>query len=607
MRHISTLSLILAVTAAAGACRVEPAGAAPPPPYVEVTTAESWPADSACFNFAWTAATDEAGPATSYDVVFSWLDDSAPREIRRSVAERQTSQCWARAPGVARIYSIDVYSVRRGVPSDSASHREWTWVDADVAPPAPGPITVDSSHAREIPPPVDSTPAAGDGSPTGEPPVLSALFDAPAAQSPRFTDKRRTLSDMCYCDAWKDTSARAFDGILSGQTKDWLALNPTIQQDPYILMWSTLDEGPDDAGKTDPNSLTGKFQADARAWFAAHPQYQYEAAWLHDTAAGAPADSAHRLHPKIWHNWRFIGNPLDPGWRAYTLDRFRRSRAERPGSTGLFIDELDPANLGLIGKSREFAGQSVSVWQDAIVAQLKELRDSLGVRLQMNAAGYSGRDFPVRLGIAAGSMHLETMNHATQDLPPVWALVDSLVRHDVYIDLVNLESWYDFHGGSRKLSDGVYYPRGNYGEPVFRAKVVQLASYYMVVPANEQMVGLMDNGVRAAFGLSPDSVDLRIYYLHVGEPKGPRSVWLDTRDPIGQRARVYRRDFEDATVLIRPVAYWADTTFSDTTAVPVPLPEGGPWSYVQARGSTVPIDSLSLRLSEAVILVRREP
>ena len=42
------------------------------------------------------------------------------------------------------------------------------------------------------------------------------------------------------------------------------------------------------------------------------------------------------------------------------------------------------------------------------------------------------------------------------------------------------------------------------------------------------------------------------------------------------------------------------------TAVAVPLPEGGPWSMVRARGQVVPLDSLRLRNSEAVILIRRQ-
>lgn len=589
------IAFAIALSASLAACDVPSAQGAPPPKDLAIAPVADCPAGSLCFSSRWTGVSDSYGAADSYRVRIV-----APGvSIDTTVVAKSFAFRIPCSPGASGSITADVWSVRRGKESASSKRATAAYACPDPAPPAPDSVIIAPDSA------VNPNPPAGDtGSDSLPSPAGSVVFDVPAPQSPHFTDKRRTLSDMCYCDAWKDKAARAFDGILSGSTSAWLAINPTIQQDPYILLASTLDEANKDAP-----SLTGKFQDDMRRWFAEHPEYDYELAWLHraDSADTTPADSAHRLHPFIWTSSRFFGNPADPGWRAYTLDRFRRSRAQRPGSTGLFLDEMDPNNLGWIGKSREFAGKPASVWQDAIIDQVRELRAALGVRLQINAATYSLKDFPVRLGIASGSMHLETLNRATQEMPPVWTLVDSLIRHDVYIDLVNLESWHDFHGGSSKLSNPAYYPAGGYyAEPVYRAKVLQFASYLMVVPPNEQMVGIMDNAVRASFGLSPDSVDLRVYYLHVGEPKGPRTTWLDTRDGLSQRARVYRRDFESATVLIRPVAYWADTVFRDTTGVPVPLPEGGPWSYVTARGNTVPLDSLRLRNSEAVILVRRE-
>jgi hypothetical protein len=89
----------------------------------------------------------------------------------------------------------------------------------------------------------------------------------------------------------------------------------------------------------------------------------------------------------------------------------------------------------------------------------------------------------------------------------------------------------------------------------------------------------------------------------VGHPLGERTVVMNERDPLGQRARVYRRDFDHAIVLIRPVAYWADTVMTNETKVEVPLPEGGPWLRVEPDGTTTPVSDLWLRNSDAVILV----
>ena len=438
---------------------------------------------------------------------------------------------------------------------------------------------------------------------TEAPVVAMAPLVTPRDASPHFDHIRPVFSDMCYCwdgskgAAAKDWAARHYDEALSGKPEDWQARNPTMDRHRYTLLVSVLDEA-----NGDPPSITGKFLNDMRAWYAEHPEYRMEDAFVHAKGDTIPADSAHRVHPFLWSTNRFVGNPADPGWRAYTLDRYRRMAAD-PTRTGLFIDEMDNFNIGhMLSPAREFT--SVSQWQDALVSLVAEVRAAIApMKLQINPAGYGNKPLEVRLAIAAGGVHLETMNHVTQEIPYVWTLVDSLLRRGVYVDLVNLEAWSDFEGGKGKLSKESYYPAGNYARPVYRAKLAQLASYYMVVPEDAQRLGLMDNGIR--YPLTPDSVWLPAYTFDVGHPKAPRSVWLDTRDPVKQRARVYRRDFDNATVLIRPVVYWADTLLTDTTAVPVPLPEGA-WSMVTARGGMVPVDSLALRNSEAVILVRRQ-
>src|SRR5690606_16069740 len=146
-----------------------------------------------------------------------------------------------------------------------------------------------------------------------------------------------------------------------------------------------------------------------------------------------------------------VGNPGDAGWRAYTVDRYRRMAAD-PTRTGLFVDEADSYNLGTIAKSREYAGRGAA-WQDDLVSLVAEVREAIAPKMvQVNPAGYGGRDLDVRIALAAGSVHLETMNSATvHGLPDLWTLVDSLVRRGVYVDMVGLEAWADFTGGSSKL------------------------------------------------------------------------------------------------------------------------------------------------------------
>lgn len=415
-------------------------------------------------------------------------------------------------------------------------------------------------------------------------------------ESPHYDFIRRTFTDFCYC--WNGSrdarawSARRYDLEMSGDFRDWKRLNPEITTLRYALMVTTLDE----AGK-DKSSITGKFLDDMRRWFRKNPQYDMESAFLHKIGDG-PADSASRLNPHIWSSTRFVGNPLDPGWRAYTIDRLAWA-AREDSVDGIFLDEMDNhTSAAFYRKSRELAGVDSTVWQNALVSLVADVRKAIAPDvLQINSAGYSGRDWEKALGVAAGSVHLETLNRATQELPSVWEIVDWYLDRGVYGDFVGLETWSDL----ARTSQLKRYPGGDYASPPLRGKMVQLASYYMVVPSDPQKLGLQIENVR---GFPPDSVAMRVLEYDVGHPTGPRRVVMSERDPLGQRASVYRRDFDHATVLIRPVAYWGDTVMTNETRVEVPLPEGGPWMRLEPDGTTKPVTRLWLRNSDAVILVR---
>lgn len=418
----------------------------------------------------------------------------------------------------------------------------------------------------------------------------------PQPRSPHYDFIRRTFTDFCYC--WKGSrdarqwSAHHFDLAMSGDFRDWKRLNPAITTLRYALLVTTLDED-----SKDRSSITGKFLDDMRRWYKKHPQYKMENAFLHRNGEG-PADSASRLNPHIWSSNRFVGNPLDPGWRAYTIDRLAWV-AREDSVDGIFLDEMDHHTASpYYRRSRELAGVDSTVWQNALVSLVAEVRKAIAPDvLQINAAGYSGKEWEKALGVAAGSVHLETLNRATQELPSVWDMVDWYLDHGVYADFVGLETWSDL----ARPSQSRRYPGGDYASPPLRGKMVQLASYYMVVPSDPQKLGLQIENVR---GFRPDSVAMRVLEYDVGHPTGPRRVMMRERDPLGQQARVYRRDFDHAIVLIRPVAYWADTVMTNETRVKVPLPDGGPWRRLEPDGSTKPVTDLWLRNSDAVILVR---
>lgn len=571
-------------------CKAETAVAAPAPDAVAFLERHSLcNANERCFTLVWVQPSDTIGGKPDAYVVEVAANGAviATDTVTATIFD-VTVGC---SPGASGAVTAQLWSLRRGIKSATPATVGQVYSCPDVPPPPP------DSVRFEPPPPVVTEPPPPDTTPV----ALGPGFVDPRPMSPHFDHVRLTFTDFCYCfdgplgDSLRAWAAREFDLVMSGNAAKWRALNPTIDQYRYILFGTTLDEA-----NSDPNSLTGKFQADMREWYAMHPQYSYESAWLHQKGDSIPADSAHRLNPFVWSTKRFAGNPLDPGWRAYTVDRFKRALAESPGSNGLFLDEMDRANVAWIEKSKEGQGLDSLVWQNAIISLIGDIKAAMpGVEFQSNAAGYSKRDLELRIGQAVGDMHLELMNLATQEQPSVWAMIDKLLAGGTDVDYVGAEMWTDMLVPKWLTK----YPGGNYAAPVYRAKVQQLANYYMVVGSDPQHIGLQIESTR---GITPDSAALPIYRFNVGHPKGPRSMWLDVRDPLNQRARVYRRDFDNAVILNRPVVYWADTLMTEATATPVPLPEGGPWSYVKARGAIVPLDSLALRNGESVILVRTD-
>ncbi len=592
----------LAVAIGVASCRVDVARAEAPARFdVELIAPAG---DSVCFGMRWTPV---AG-AESYGLVVT-TDRAGDPEQHLTFPDEQGWVCAASpAAGDTLTLNAVAWGVRAGT---KGYEKTYSWHYSTALPPLPAPdsIWVDSIVPPSKPDSSPTSPPAGDVGSDSTPPVVASLFATPRPESPHFDFIRRTFTDFCYC--WdgalgqiaRQWAASRYDLVMSGSAPAWLALNANLTQLRYALMQTSFSEEADKYGKTDANSLTGKWQYDARRWFSEHPKYDYERMWLHraDSASSTPADSAHRLRKMIWNNWRYAINPMDPGARAYTVDRLLRIADEFPESHGLFLDEMDRHALGWSAQSREGIGVDSATWENAIVTLVSQIRDSIAPRmLQTNAAEYSTGPFDQRVGEAAGSMHLELMNSAQLPLPDRWDFVDSLLAHGTYVDFVGREMWSDYQSATWQRK----YPGGFYGSAAERLRVVQLASYYMVVGQDPQKLGLQSENVRTPY--RPDSTSQRIYELDVGHPTEARRVVLDTRDSLNQRVKVYQRRFDRAVVMIRPMTYWSDTLWTGNSAVPVPLPAGGPWSYVTAGGNLVPIDSLALKESDAVILVRRQ-
>jgi len=434
---------------------------------------------------------------------------------------------------------------------------------------------------------------------TARAPAPAALFDdySPVS-SPHWSHIRTMVTDFYY--NWTPTerawAAAHYDAEMSGDASAWLAINPAVQTYPYTLLWTTLIP----SATATPN-ITGTITEDMRAWYALHPQYSMETAFLHDTG-GVPADSAHRYTLPIWDSRRWFLNPADSGFMAYSVDRYRRIVAGSPA--GAFIDESGTGDMAKATPSREYllaAGwPPVSPYFAAYAALVARIRAAIAPkRLMLNTAGYMfpGDSADAR---AAGAVHLEKVNNPlSSNVGSSFAWIDRLLAAGVFVDFVDA---YDYADDSVLVTRGTY-PGGNEPTTFAREKMAELASYYLVVPADPsrlalQLVNMWDRPF--------SSVWLKAQEADIGHPTTARAIeTLATKDAAGQSVVLYRRDFTRALVLFRTQTGWGTQSYADSTAVTIPLPAGETWLPLHADGSLgSAVTSVPLRNAEAAILIK---
>lgn len=387
--------------------------------------------------------------------------------------------------------------------------------------------------------------------------------------------------------AW---AAAHFDFVMGGDARQYKSLNPAIKVIPYALDWNVMQPGEQKSG------LAGSYYGDMQQWFAAHPQYQFEKAFLH--LAGSDPTPATRLQFTAWGTKRWAINVGDPGARAYVADRIRRFVAD---ADGVFLDSHASGDLGTaLGKLPLAEYPDRQVYQKDMVDYVSGIVQAIAPKMVMLNISEYAKPFDDAMVTAAGAAQLErTNNPLTQAMPERWRWVDTLLAHNVLVELVPLDSWAD--ANSQRGVFGTYSP-GNYTSKAERLKMFELASYYLVVPSSPDRLFLdLENAWKVPF----DQVWLKAQEYDVGHPTGPRHVIQTGRDSTGTGFSIWARDFDHALILARPTATWKDRNFSDASEVTVPLPNGESLRPLHGDGTLgPPVTSVTLRNSEAVILAR---
>ncbi len=436
-------------------------------------------------------------------------------------------------------------------------------------------ITVTTASA---PPPSQEPAPTGPGS----------LFSGYSTTSPHWSHIRTLATDFYY--HWtadeRTWAGQHYDGALSGNGDAWRASNPGVLHLPYTLFWTVLTPA-----NNEKPSVSSVYYDDMQQWYAAHPEYRLEDAFLHTSSDKSPAT---RVEVMIWTSDRWLINPADPGVRAYTVDRYRRVVRNEEG---VFVDEA--ASGDILPRMRTAVELDPTQYQSAYTSLLAEIKRAFGSKaLMLNTAEYM-KDFDRANALAAGSVHLELFNNPMYaGMPTRWQWVEDLLSNGVMVDMGSpyAAQWADDHP--------TQYPKGNYPTSGQRMNMWQLASYYMSVGRSPD--GFYFHPKGPTWDTPFADFWFKAVEANIGHPVAARSVLARGTDPTGKAYTIYQREFDRALVLIRPPQGWDTQSFLDATAVEVALPSGESWLPMMDDGTLgAAVTKVKLRNSESLILIKK--
>jgi hypothetical protein len=442
----------------------------------------------------------------------------------------------------------------------------------------------------------DSTsPAADVAAPSTSSPITTtasiaapaSLFTSYSTSSAHWPHITTMMTDFYY--SWTSTerawAGAHYDHAMSGSLSAWKSVNPTVGHLRYALLWTVI------VPSTTRGDLVSSYYPDMRAWFATHTRYKLENAFVH--AVDKPRDYSGRVTFSIWGSRRWALNPSDAGARAYSADRMRRVAA---GENGVFIDESSSGDIGAhIGATREYP--TGANYKSAYTILIGAVKQALGTKtVMLNTAEYTGS---VDRGyvLAAGATHMEWINNFMQSgMPDRWRWITSLNESGVFVDMVTRFSTPQVNAMS------TFYPRGNSATSAQRAKMWELASYYLVVPSNPRLLALQ---LENSWSVPYSQLWLRAQEANIGHPRSARVAARSGTDGAGNGYVLYTRDFDRALIVLRLQQGWNSHTYGDATALTFPLPTGQSWIPLNADGTVgAPVTSVRLRNSEAAILLK---
>jgi len=365
------------------------------------------------------------------------------------------------------------------------------------------------------------------------------------------------------------------------------AANSTINVVRYALNWSVIKPG------QEAENTSTSYTANMSQWFAAHPQYTLENAFLHDATkcpAGTAATINCRVTIHIWTQDRWVVNPGDAGLRAYQAARLAQYMND---ADGLFLDEHGSGDMtDRLGSLSIREYPSFTNYQNDVVGELASIQGALGPskRVFINTAEYISSWDAAMIGAVTGA-HQELINNPTHSaMETRWSFIETQVAKGKTLQM-------ESSNAALPASFNV----GGYASPDERARMWQLASYYLVVPSNPE---LLQFGPKVSWSSAFSTQWLKAIETDIGAPSGARAVLASGTDASGGAYKVWGRDFARALVLVRPTN--STSSYGDASKVSFTLPTNDHYLPLHADGTLgAPVTSVDLRASEAVVLLKQ--
>jgi hypothetical protein len=394
--------------------------------------------------------------------------------------------------------------------------------------------------------------------------------------------------------AWRagHTDLTLNTGNIQGSFDMYMANNPTMRVDKYSLMMTVFQP-------TGNPTLGGDWNDDMQAWYATHPQYDIEDAFLHKNGV--------RMAVHIWDNDRWVLNPADPGNIAYSIDRLGRLIGD---ASGTFLDEYGTTS-NLNGSDEFPVAADLQTAEINLLAALHAALPTKGIH--PNNASYMNT-FALNCALAAGGVNEEMALNPFSNPSTFFSYNNTLIAAGDYAQPVmstklgTMDSQYaSGTGGFASFNPG------NDVTPGGRLLVDAMAQYYLVVPAPNTNFALQ----WVSDSYSDSYTNWRnIEAVNIGAPQGTKYTYQSGTDPLGYTYSVYARNFDKALVLDRAHTDYSNVNdYGDNTAITVNLPTTDPvtgqpvsWKIVRSDGtlSASAVTSVQLRRVESVILMKVE-